>query len=316
MRAMVIDGYGKDPVLRDIEPPGLGPGQVRIRVTAAAINPADLKVASGKDGARFLKAAKFPLPIGYDFAGSIAELGSGVTGLDAGDRVFGFLPYSSKTRQGSLVESLVADAAAIAPLPDGVGEREAAASATVASTALQALRDAGRLRQGDRVLVNGASGGVGSVAVQIARVLGAEVWGTSSAAKKGFVQELGVTRAIDYREQPIGDIDGRFAVVFDAASRSSFLECRGLLDRGGAYVTLLPTPRFVAGKIASLLSSKRCHVVIVKPRRTDLATVAGWIAAGQLDVPIDSSYPLADAATAMAHLASGEVSGKIAIEVG
>lgn len=317
MKALAIERPGSvaDAALREVPRPEPQRGEVAVAVRAAALNPADVKVAGGELAARFLKARRFPLILGYDFAGVVDAVGSGVSSFGEGDRVFGFVPYSRKTEVGTIAERLCVAADQIARIPDKVDFAEAAACATVAATALQGLRDAGGLAAGKRVLVNGASGGVGSFAVQIARALGAEVTGTCSAGNVDFVAGLGASEVLDYRETSLGDTGGDFAVVLDAAATSSFLECRKLIEPGGAYVTLLPGPGWLAGKLASLVSSKRCHFITVQPRPADFERIAAWIAAGDLEVAIAERTPMARAAEALARQEAGGFAGKLVIDV-
>ena len=174
MRGYAIDHFGTIDDLRlrdDLEAPTPGPGQVLVNVAAAALNPSEWKVLSGNTAGRFLHAPRFPLVLGYDFSGQIEALGAEVDDFEVGDSVFGFLPYSRKNRQGSLCELVAVPAETIAPKPDRVSHIEAACAATAGVTALQALSDKGRLDSDQRVLVNGASGGVGSYAIQIVRAM-------------------------------------------------------------------------------------------------------------------------------------------------
>lgn len=318
MRAVILDRNGPIDSLRigEMDPPSMAADEILVRVHAAAVNPADLKVISGKDGAAFIHARKFPTAIGFDFSGVVEKIGAGVRDRTVGDEVFGFLPYSMTNRQGSFAELVSVKTHAVGVKPAGVAHEEAAASATVGCTALQGLRDNGGLKAGQRALVNGASGGVGSFAVQIAKQLGAEVWGTASAANEGFVRELGASRVMDYRKTPLRSLEAKFDVVLDAAVTSSFQEVRGLLNAGGAYVTLLPSTSLFLGMLSSLLSSKRCGLVMVKPRSADLDQLGQWLAADQVRASIDETFPLSGITAALSAQESGSIRGKLAIRLG
>ena len=318
MRAAIIDKNGPLDQLRigELAAPTPKADEILVRVHAAALNPADVKVVSGKDGGGFIHARKFPMALGFDFSGSVEEVGAKVTTRAVGEQVFGHLAYSPSTRQGSLAEYVAVKPQAVGRKPAGVSHEDAAATATAGCTALQVLRDKGRLQLGDHVLVNGASGGVGSFAVQIARALGAEVWGTASAAKADFVRSLGATRVMDYRETPLASIGETFDLLLDAASTSSFPKTRHLLERGGAYVTLLPSLSLLGGMILSLFSSKRCTVVTVQSRAADLEQLGAWLSAGELQASVESVYPLAEVSDALAALQSGAVRGKLAVRIG
>ncbi len=316
MRAIVLDP-DREPVPDLVPDPGLAPdGHVVVRVEAAALNPADLKVVSGSVSGRFLRARTDPLVPGFDFSGVIEACAAGVGDLRITRRVFGHLPYSRANEQGSLADFVVVPADAVAPVSDDVGHRTAAATATTGSTALQGLRDVGRLRPGGRVLVNGASGGVGSHAVQIARLLGAEaVVGTCSAAKMDFVAGLGA-EPVDYRRTPLAETPGGpFDVIFDAAAAASYRACRRLLTPDGAYVTTLPGPGLLLDLMWAVFSRRRVGLVVVESRRADLAQLDGWLAEGALRTPIDTTVDRETVAEGLARLASGAVQGKIAVDL-
>lgn len=317
MRAAILNANGKvdDLQIGEIDPPDVSSDSILVRVHAAAVNPGDLKVVSGEDGGAFIHAKSFPTAIGFDFSGVIEKTGPRVRGRSVGDEVFGFLPYSMTTKQGSFAELVSVKSHTVGTKPAGVSHEQAAASATVGCTALQGLRDKGRLKAGQRVLVNGASGGVGSFAVQIAKQLGAEIWGTSSAANAEFVRALGATEVVDYRKTPLPSIGTKFDVVLDVACKSSFQEVRGLLNRGGAYVTLLPSPSLFTGMLLSLVSSKRCSLVMVKPRSADLDQLGRWLADGQLRASIEETFPLSRITEALVAQKSGSIQGKLGVRI-
>jgi len=317
MRAAILDKYGAIESLRigELAPPEITAGTILVRVIAAAINPADYKVVHGKDGGGFLHAKNFPTAIGFDFSGVVEQVGANVQTRSVGDEVFGHLAYSPSTKQGSFAELVAVKPDNVGIKLPGISHEEAAATATAGCTALQALRDKGRLKAGQRVLVNGASGGVGSYAVQIAAALGADVTGTASAAKSEFVRSLGVAHVIDYRQTPLSSLNETFDVFLDAASMSSFGEAKALLNRGGAYVTLLPSASVVGGMIASLFSSKRCGFVTVRSRGADLDQLAAWMASGELKASVGETFPLSDITAALSALESGSVRGKLAVRI-
>lgn len=318
MRAAILRKNGPlDSVeLGEMAAPATGRDQIQVRVHAAAVNPADVKVVTGKDGGGFIHAMKFPMTFGYDFSGVVERVGDNVATRSVGDEVFGHLAYSMSTRQGSFAELVAIEPGTVGVKPAGVSHVDAAAAATVGCTALQALRDKGRLKSGQRVLVNGASGGVGSYAVQIARLLGAEVWGTASAEKADFVRGLGAAKVVDYRETPVASIGETFDVILDAASMSSYGETKDLLNRGGAYVTLLPSASLFGGMLLSLFSSNRCTFVTVKSKSADLDQLGRWLASGELSASVEKTFPLSDVSAALAALQSRAVQGKVAVRIG
>ncbi|HEY3451158.1 MAG TPA: NAD(P)-dependent alcohol dehydrogenase [Myxococcales bacterium] len=316
MRAMAWQspGPGQAPALVELEAPEPGPGEVRVRVAWSAANPADLKVTNGEFVGRFLHARVSPLVAGYDFSGAIEKCGAGVTDLASGDEVFGFLPYAGSTRQGAFAEFVTTGRAAVAKKPAGVSHETAAAAATPGLTALQCLRDLGRLPQGGRVMIVGAAGGVGSLAVGVARKLGAKVVAVCSGYSADFVRSLGADEIVDRRTQDPLSVPGPFDVVLDAASAHSFLACRHQLGPAGAYVATLPSPGVFVGKLAALFSSKRCEFISVKSVGKDLELLASWIAEGMM-VPVDARFPVREVRAALDKLAKGTVKGRVAVQV-
>lgn len=317
MRAAILRQNGPTDTVEvgQIAAPANRRDEVLVRVHAAAVNPADLKVCTGKDGGGFIHSTKFPFAIGFDFSGVVEKVGSGVTSRAVGDPVFGHLPYGMWTRQGSFAEYVAIKPESVGVKPEALSHIDAAAAATAGCTALQGLRDKGRLRSGQRVLVNGASGGVGSFAVQIARLLGAEVWGTASAGKAEFVRGLGASQVVDYRATPIASLSETFDLVLDAASMSSYGEAKHLLNPGGSYVTLLPSASLVGGVLQSTFSNKRCTFVTVQSRTADLEQLAAWIVAGELDASVHATFDLDSVTSALAKLESGAVQGKVAVRL-
>ena len=314
MRAQASERFGSVGELKIMDLPVPVPvaGELLVEVHAAAVNPADLKVLEHRDGGSLLHASVFPLILGFDFSGVVVAAPGGTHAV--GDAVFGFLPYARRTRGGTYAELVAVGATTVGPKPKAISHAEAAAAATSAATALQGLRK-GRIAAGKTVLINGASGGVGSYAVQIAKCLGATVAATCSASKQAFVAALGADRVIDYRATPLAQLQERFDLVFDVASTSSYGGCAHLLAAGGAYITLLPSLGLVTGMARALFSSRRCAMLVVAPRAADFAELAGWFDAGKLKPQLDATYPLAELPAALERQRTGEVRGKLAIAV-
>jgi NADPH:quinone reductase-like Zn-dependent oxidoreductase len=300
--------------LMEIPHPDAAPGEVRLRVHASSVNPADIKVARWNGPARFLHAKVSPLIPGYDFSGVVDQLGAGVEGLSVGDAVFGHLAYGGKTTQGTFAERVTIAATAVAVKPEGVEHATAAAAATVGLTALQALRDQAGVSSGSRLLVLGASGGVGSLAVGIGKRLGAQVTGLCSSYAVDFVRDLGADEVVDRKKSDPLAQDRPFDVVFDTTGLYAYSACRKVLTGSGTFVTTLPSASFVLGKLATLLSSRRCALVMVQSRRDDLTELGSWLLDG-LPVPIAERLPVRKAAAALERAAQGGLRGKIAIDV-
>jgi len=300
--------------LVEIDAPSPHAGEVLIRVVAAAVNPADLKVHRGELAGRVLHARTKPLVSGYDVSGVVEACGEGVGDLQPGDEVFGMFAYSSGTKQGSFAERVVMKRGEVAKKPAGVSHATAAAAATSGLSALQSLRDLGRLTSGQRVLVIGASGGVGSIAVGVAKQLGAHVTAVCSTPAIELVRSLGADEIVDRKATDPTTVTGPFDQIFDTAVAYSYAAMRHQLARGGAFLTTLPTAGFVGGKLLSLFSSKRCHMLLVKGKSRDLEQLGAWLATG-MKVPIDSTFPIRDLAKALERQGSGKAQGKIVVGV-
>jgi NADPH:quinone reductase-like Zn-dependent oxidoreductase len=300
--------------VEEIPAPQASAGQVLVRVHAAAANPADGKVVRGELAGRFLHARRFPLVPGYDLAGVVEAVGSGVADFAAGDRVYGHLPYSGKNDQGSFAELVAVPAGEVGRLPAAVEFETAAAAATTGLTALQSLRDRGGLVAGGRALVLGAAGGVGTIAVGVAKKLGASVTAVASPKALDLVKTLGADEVVARAHgEPLG-LEGPFDVVFDTPAAYGYVACRRMLSPRGAYVTTLPTGSLIAGKLMTLFSRRRARLLVVKSVRADLELLAGWLAEG-LPVPIDSRFPVGDAGRAIDRLAQGGMRGRVVVDV-
>ncbi|MHC5020937.1 MAG: NADP-dependent oxidoreductase [Planctomycetota bacterium] len=300
--------------LLDVPEPAAGPGEVRVQVHASACNPADFKIVQRMAGAGFIHAKVLPLVPGCDFAGVLDHVGEGVADLAPGDAVYGHLPYRSANRQGAFAERITISAGEVGRVPKGVEHATAAAAATVGLTALQGLRDQGGLEGGGRVLVLGASGGVGSLAAGIAKRLGAHVTGVCSSYAVEFVRSLGADAVVDRTTADPLQHTAPFDVVFDTTGRYSYGACAKVLTPEGAFVTVLPTVGFLLGKIRTLFSRRRCRLVVVRSKRADLEQLGAWLADG-LPVQIAECVPVRDVASALERLQAGGRPGKIAVEV-
>ena len=261
-----------------------------------------------------VRRPKNPVP-GLDFAGEVVAIGSGVTGYTVGERVFG-------TSKGSFAQYAVADVERIAPMPAGVRPEQAAVVAVSGLTGLQGIRDVAGVVAGEKVLVIGASGGVGSYAVQVARALGAEVTGVASTSKLDFVRSLGADHVIDYTAGPIGDFGGGYDVILDMGGNRTLRELRRLLvpngrlvitggENGGSLVG--GADRQIRASIWSLFSSKKMKTFISSENSEDLRTLAAMVERGELRIPLDRVVALPEAAGAIDDMRAGRVRGKLAV---
>ncbi len=294
--------------IHDVPEPAPGRGEVLVAVRAAGVNPKDVLVRKGKF--RAMTGTRFPQRLGYDWAGEVVGVGPGVTEAAPGDRLFGMV---DSWKAGACAERVVVKPGACAPVPESLSFEEAASLPLSSQTALQALRDLGRVRPGAEVLVNGASGGVGTLAVQIAKALGARVTAASSAANHELVRSLGADAVVDYRAvDPLAARDA-FDVIFDVFGNRRWDQAKGALRAGGTYVTTVPSPRIVIDSLRSLLGRRRARLVVVRSRRSDLLAIARLVEEGRLRPVVEKVLPLARISEAHAHLETKRARGKVVL---
>jgi NADPH:quinone reductase-like Zn-dependent oxidoreductase len=315
--ALTFDRYGGLDVLeqREISLPPPGPGEVLVRVRAAALNPKDSFVRKGRF--RALSGARFPKRVGVDFAGEALVVGRDVAGVEPGDRVFGALEEITY-RRGTLATHVVVAAREVARMPAALAFEDAAALPLVALTSLQALRDLAAVAPGDRVLVHGASGGVGTAGIQIARALGAVVDATSSPRNFELCRSLGAAETLDYAAPDLlapRRPERAYRAVFDAFGNLSYGRTRALLAPRGVYVGTVPSPRLLFDAARTWRGWPRARLVIVRSRRADLDAVRALVEQGRLRAIVDRVLPLADARAAFAVLESKRARGKIVLSI-
>lgn len=313
MKALTYSAYGLLDRLEwtDVPRPAPAVGEILVHVARAALNPKDVLFRKGRY--KLLSGSRFPKRCGVDFSGVVEESRSRYFGV--GQRVFGMLDELTY-RRGTLAEYVACRQREAALLPEGVSHDEGASAALVASTALQALRDVARAGPGSRVLVHGASGGVGTVAIQIARLLGMEVDATSSARNLELCRELGAARAWDYASQGLAQANPHFDVVFDVFGNLRFEDIRPWLAPRGVFVSTIATPGRVARDLLLRFRRVRERFVAVRARRSDLEQIATWLKNGQLMAVIDSVFPANRIQEAFRLLESKRARGKIVIELG
>jgi len=312
MKAVVFRAYGANDVLeiRDMPKPSPGPDEVLIKVRAAGVNPVDWKVRKGE--ARFLTGWKFPKILGIESAGEVVEAGPHVATYKAGDAVIA----SGSLRLGAYAEYVAVSGKNVFPKPENISFEEAAAIPIAGMTATVALRDKGRIGPGKKVLINGASGGVGTFAVQIARLSDAEVTGVCSAGNAELVKDLGADRVIDYREQDFTKSGARYDIIFDTVSSRSFGECTRALTANGVYINTLPSLSIFWNIFkTSLLPGKKAFTIMVGHKKADMEWLCGHIGAGRLKVVLDRVYPLEQVKEAFSYSETGRVRGKVVLKV-
>lgn len=326
MKAIVYSEFGGPEVLRqaDVEAPVPRDNEILIKVRAAALNPADWHLARGlpypirlmQGGLRKPASAR---RIGLEFAGTVEAVGQRVAQWKVGDPVFGGC-------EGSVAELVTVPADRPVRKPERVTFDQAAGVAVAGLTALQALRDQAHVQRGQKVLINGAAGGIGTFAVQLAKkVFGAEVTGVQSTRNLDVVRALGADHVIDYTTHDFTKSAERYDVIFDNVVNHPLSDVRRVLKPGG---TLLPnsggsTPgqsmkvsRLLRTLMVKPFISHRIRFFVTKPNRDDLQTLADLMQAGTITPVIDRCYPLSEACEAMRHLESGHARGKIVVTVG
>lgn len=317
MRAMTYSRYGGPEVLQrgDLPRPTPAPGQVVLRVAACVVTSGDWRLMTADPWAvrLYQGIGRIRRPVlGHGMSGTVVEVGAGVDRWRVGQPVFGESPDA-----GGFAEFAVVGEELLAEKPDAASHGEAACTPVAGYTALQGLRDHGRLKSGGRVLIVGAAGGVGSTAVPLAKLLGAHVTAVASGGHESFVRDLGADEFIDYRDpDPVaGDltrVGERWDVILDLVGRAPISGCKRALTPGGRYVAVSGALRRTAW--LSLTGGPRMTGMIAKPDAGDLAWLAERLTSRELVPSIERSYPLEQLPEAIGRLGRGGIRGKLLIE--
>lgn len=319
MRKVLYDRYGGPEVLalRDVPAPTPRRGEVRVRVMAAALNAKDVLVRRGK--MRHLVGWRLPRGVGYDWAGVVDAVGPATEGARVGERLFGML---QDHLGGACAEQCIVRVDQCAPMPAGLSFEEGAAVPLAAQTALQALRDVARVGSGARVLIHGASGGVGTFAVQVAKALGAHVTTTSSAANLALCRELGADVTLDYAGEPIPGAglarlaEGpAFDALFDVFGNVRFTDARAALQPHGTFVSTVPAPHVLAAVLRTVFARRRARLVVVRSRRADLQQLGRWVEEGRLRPVVDRVFDWTEIAAAQAYIETKRARGKVVLRL-
>ena len=317
MKAIVYDNYGSPDVLKyeEIEKPTAGDDEVLIKVRAASVNPLDWRLMRGKPlfvrlmiGG--LRKPKITRP-GRDVAGQVEAVGRNVTQFKPGDEVFGAC-------RGAFAEYVCAIEDRLALKPANISFEEAAAVPVAALSALQCLRDKGQIQLGQKVLVDGASGGVGTFAVQIAKSFGAEVTAVCSTRNVDTARSIGADQVIDYTREHFITNGQRYDLIIAANAHHSIFDYRRALGQDGIYVMVgggwaQILQAMLLGPLLSLIGSKKMCFFMAKLDKTDLVLLKDFLAAGKIVPIIDRRYPLSDVAEALRYLEEGHARGKVVI---
>jgi len=321
MKAIIRERYGRPDVLelREVDRPVPTDDQVLLRVQASSVNPVEWYDVTGFLPVRMgggLRRPKDPT-VGVDVAGRVEAVGRNVEELQPGDEVFG-------ATSGAWAEYTCASAKNLVAKPANVSFEEAAAVPVAALTALQGLRDHGKVQSGQKVLINGASGGVGTYAVQLAKAFGAEVTGVCSPRNVEQTRSLGADRVVDYTREDFTKLDERYDLMLDIAGSRPFLEYRRVLAPKATVVLvgakikyrgMGPLPYLAKTLVTSRFRSQKVTFFVAKTLKDDLAALAGLLEAGTVRSVIDRSYPLSQAADALTYLGEGHARAKVAITV-
>ena len=333
MKAVIAEKYGSAEVLEiddNLPVPRVGPNGVLVQVHAASVNPVDWKLRQGLLDA--LMPVVFPVIWGRDLSGQVTEVGSSVTLFKPGDEVYGMKDgYVAKTYRGTYAEYVVVPEKSLAPKPKNLNYEEASAVPASALTAWQAMVDQGKLKLGQRVLIHAGAGGVGVMAIQIAKAFGAYVAATASTRNQDLLRDLGADLPIDYTRDKIDEIGPKFDLVLDGVGKSVWAESFRALKVGGRLVTLTaPIPKESAGKLKflataipalaggimrGLLRGKRLLVTRVKPRGGELEKISALIEAGKIRPVIEKVFALEQIAEAHRLSEAGHVRGKLVIRI-
>src|SRR5437588_1309080 len=325
MKAIVHCDYGVvDLKLEEIEKPTPADDQIRVRVRAASVNPYDWHFVEGTPKIIRLMGIGLRKPkeirLGVDFAGTVEAVGKNVTQFKPGDEVFG-------GRDGAFAEYVCRRAVgAVAPKPANITFEQAASMNIAGITALQAVRDKGKVQPGQKVLINGASGGVGTFAVQIAKSFGADVTGVCSTRNLDMVRSLGADHVIDYTKEDFTKSAQRYDVVLDNVPNHSLSECRRILNPTGKYVMIGgggpndnrwigPFGRLIQTLVMAPFVSQKMGMMMAELKKSDLAILGDMMQSGKLKPVIDRTYKLSELPAAIAYLEEGHARGKVVITV-
>lgn len=317
MKAVLIREFGSPEVLRleEVAKPAILNDEVLIHVHYSSVNPVDWKIRNGS--ARFFYGSKFPMALGFDVAGEIVETGSSITKFKKGNRVFGVLDYKHR---GAYAEYSCAREENLTLIPKNLDFKEAAAIPLAGLTAYQALHYRGKIKGGESVLINDASGGVGPFGVQIAKAAGAIVTAVCGTDNIELVKNLGADKVIDYRKEDFTKLPNKYDIIFDAVGKLSFFRISKNLKDTGRYITTLPNKQDILNFfLTSFLSlfgySKKSTFVNVKPNGSYLNSLSLLIKERKLIPVIDRVFTLEQIREAHAYSETGHARGKIVIKV-
>jgi NADPH:quinone reductase-like Zn-dependent oxidoreductase len=312
MKAAVISTYGGNDVveLKDVPVPSPKPDEMLVKVMSAGVNPVDWKVRTGE--LKLLIGRRFPKILGFECAGEVVETGNRVTKFKKGDYVIAL----TRLRLGAFAEYVCVPEISVFQKPSNSSFEEAASISVSGLTAYIALQKKGNVSAGNSVLINGASGGVGTFAVQIAKISGAEVTAVCSLKNEELVKALGADRFIDYTKEDFTKGSNRYDIIFDTVSRRCFCECKRVLTTHGIYLNTLPSfSIYMYQLITAFLPGKKAISVMMFPTGEDMQWLRTRIEAGKIKVVMDKVFPFEQIKDALAYSESRHARGKIALKM-
>jgi NADPH:quinone reductase-like Zn-dependent oxidoreductase len=311
MIAVVIEKFGTPDVFRisEMPEPDITDNELLIEVIAGSVNPIDWKQRKGNH--RFLFGSPFPIVLGYDVSGTVVKRGRKVSDFEMGDKVCGVL---NNKYGGGLARFAKGQANCFSHVPDAVDYASSAALPLAGLTALQALRDKGKISAGKKVLIIGAAGGVGHFALQIAAVYQAEIFAVSSKSHEQFLSKLPHHQFIDYKRTDILRLSERFDIIFDTVGKYSFPVCKHLLRPGGIYINTLPRPKIILHKFLSFFTrDKKVRTLLMKHKNNDLDQLLKWTTEKKIKICIDRVFSVGEMNKAHQYSEEGHTEGKILI---
>jgi NADPH:quinone reductase-like Zn-dependent oxidoreductase len=313
LKAAIINAFGPTSVLElvDIPKPKLQVDEVLVRVRAAAINPKDTFIRKGR--MKRFTGNRFPMQMGFDFSGEVVKTGIKVKGIKEGEHVYGML---DGWFGGTCAEYVLVKSYQCARKPVSLSFEQAAALPMVALTALQGLHDEAGIQARHDVCINGASGGVGSMAVQIANIFGASITAISSEQNHEFLHQLGADRCIDYHGIDVSQIEHKFDIFFDVFGNQRFHSVKPILESNGIWVSTVIQPHvFISVATTKFFSRKKAKMVRVKSNCDDLDVIRYWVDANQLKPIIQEVYPLVRIREAHSQQETKHTRGKIIVKI-
>ena len=312
MKKLVFNSFGGNEVLELTEStiPQVKQNDVLVKVAYAGVNPLDWKTRNGE--MKMVSGKKFPKSLGTEFSGIVTEVGKNVSGFKPGDRVVG----SMGMHGGAFSEFVLKSPKDLAMLPEELDLKSASVVVVCGLTAYQCLVKKGKVAQNKKVLINGAAGGVGTFAVQIANILSADCWGTSSSENHDYIKKLGCQHPIDYNVEDWLDALEGFNLIFDAVSKLTFQQAKYKLNKGGIYVNTLPGPGIFFQQIyTSVFSSKKAKTYLLKFDPQDLQWLFNKMLEKKIILPEISVFPFEQIADALELSETQKVKGKLIIEI-